>query len=490
MVRRPLTAAVCVLLTLALAMPALAQGGGFAGSRRLREAVTVSGLVRHLRALDAIGDRHDETRASGTSGYNASVRYVTGRLRAAGYDVRKQRFVFDFFDELSPPVLEQVSPKQVTYEEGVDFATMDYSGSGNVTAELVAVDLTLPPTNEPSSTSGCEDEDFPADVDGNIALIQRGTCLFRDKAVNAQEAGAIGVVIFNEGNPTDPTRIELLTGTLSPPALDVPVVGTTFALGEELANGATSGPTGVSVHLKTETISERRPTYNVIAETPEGNPRNVVMAGAHLDSVTDGPGINDNGSGVAGILEVALQMARLDIDPRNKVRFAFWGAEEAGLIGSTYYVDNLSRRQLRNIDLYLNFDMIGSPNYVRFVYDGNGSAFGIRGPRGSGAIERAFAAYFRHVSLASGETPFNGRSDYQAFIDAGIPAGGLFTGAEGIKTEEEEEIYGGRAGVPYDPCYHEFCDQLGNVDRSVLHQMADAIAHVVYRYSQDTSSLN
>jgi Zn-dependent M28 family amino/carboxypeptidase len=170
--------------------------------------------------------------------------------------------------------------------------------------------------------------------------------------------------------------------------------------------------------------------------------------------------------------------------------FRAGGAEEAGLIGSTHYVGNLSWRQLRDIGLYLNLDMIGPSNFVRFVYCGNGSAFGIRGPRGSAAIERAFAAYFRQVGLPSSETPFDGGSDYQAFIDAGIPAGGLFTGAEGIKTEEEEEVYGGQAGVPYDACYHELCDQLGNVDRNVLHEMADAIAHVVYRYSQDTRSLN
>jgi Zn-dependent M28 family amino/carboxypeptidase len=490
MVRRALTVTVCLLLALPGAMPALAQSGEFAGSEALREAVTAQGLVRHLEALDAIADRHDETRVSGTPGYDASVAYVISRLRGAGYDVDKQRFAYDFFDVLSPPVLEQVNPKQVTYEEGVDFATMDYSGSGDVTAEVVAVDLTLPPTPETSSTSGCELEDFPTEVVGNIALIQRGTCLFGDKANNAEAAGAAGVIMFNEGNPTDPTRVELLLGTLEPPVAEVPVVGTTFSLGAVLANGVSSGPTGGTVHLQTHTIAERRPTYNVIAETPTGNARNVVMAGAHLDSVGDGPGINDNGSGIAGVLEVALQLARLDIDIRNKVRFAFWGAEESGLIGSTRYVENLSRTQLLNIDLYLNFDMIGSTNFVRFVYDGNGSAFGIRGPRGSAALERTFAAYFRDAGLPSSETPFDGRSDYQAFINAGIPAGGLFTGAEGKKTEEEEATYGGQAGVAYDSCYHEFCDQLGNVDRNVLHEMADAISHAVYRYSQETSSLN
>ena len=208
------------------------------------------------------------------------------------------------------------------------------------------------------------------------------------------------------------------------------------------------------------------------------------MAGAHLDSVVAGPGINDNGSGTAGVLETALQMARLDIETEDKVRFAFWGAEENGLIGSTYYVENLSRSERRAIDLYLNFDMIGSPNFVRLIYDGDGSAFGIAGPEGSAGIEETFAAYFEHKGLATGETAFDGRSDYQAFIDRGIPAGGLFTGAEGIKTPEEEQIYGGEAGVAYDPCYHQACDVLSNVNRKVLHQMADAIAHTVLTFAE------
>jgi Zn-dependent M28 family amino/carboxypeptidase len=479
-------AAVVVMTFFVAGVPAGAQPTkeDIVASKELRQAVTVQGMVEHLKRLHEIGQRHDDTRASGTSGYDASARYVARQLKRAGYDVTSQRFTFDFFAELSPPVFEQTSPESVTYEEGVDFATMDFSGSGDVTAELVAVDLTLPPTTETSSTSGCEPEDFPAEVEGNIALIQRGTCFFRDKVDNAIAAGAVGVVIFNEGNPSDPTRIELLSGTLDPPAVDIPVIGTTFALGEALSNGTTSGPTGITVHLATETLAEERETRNVIAETSGGDPSNVVMAGAHLDSVVAGPGINDNGSGTAGVLETALQMARLDIETEDKVRFAFWGAEENGLIGSTYYVENLSRSERRAIDLYLNFDMIGSPNFVRLIYDGDGSAFGIAGPEGSAGIEETFAAYFEHKGLATGETAFDGRSDYQAFIDRGIPAGALFTGAEGIKTPEEEQIYGGEAGVAYDPCYHQACDVLSNVNRKVLHQMADAIAHTVLTFAE------
>lgn len=490
MKRRTLTALLCVVLAMSLMGVAVAQGTGIQGSRRLRKAITVKSLFTHLRKLDAIAASNDDTRASGTVGYDESARYVARKLRRAGYHIESQRFDFDFFQELSPSVFEQTNPTSTTYEKGVDFATMSFSGSGDIIGELVAVDLALPPPTDPGSTSGCESEDFPAEVEGNIALIQRGTCPFRDKALNAAAAGALGVVIFNEGNPSDPTRSDLLLGTLDPPALDLPVIGTTFALGQELSNGVLSGPTGISVHLATDTLSETRSTRNVIAETRSGNRNNVVMAGAHLDSVLEGPGINDNGSGTAGILETALQMSRLDIKPNNQVRFAFWGAEEIGLVGSTHYVQNLSERQINRIDLYLNFDMIGSSNFARFIYDGDGSAFGLSGPEGSAAIEETFTSYFESKGLASGETEFNGRSDYQAFIDVGIPSGGLFTGAEGIKTEEEEELYGGESGVAYDPCYHQICDTVERVSRKAQHQMSDALAHVIYVYAKDTSMLN
>ena len=174
------------------------------------------------------------------------------------------------------------------------------------------------------------------------------------------------------------------------------------------------------------------------------------------------------------------------------MRLAFWGAEERSLIGSTYYVDQLSFEQQLDIALYLNFDMIGSPNYFRGVYDGDDSD-GVGagpGPYGSAQIEALFTGYFDSRSLPSEGTDFSGRSDYGPFIAVGIPAGGLFTGAEGIKTPEQAALYGGTAGIAYDPCYHAACDNLGNVNRTVLDQNADAVAFAVGRYALDTSDIN
>jgi len=255
-------------------------------------------------------------------------------------------------------------------------------------------------------------------------------------------------------------------------------------VGEELAAG------GVTVRMFVNATSEIRSTSNVIAETPGGRDDRVVVVGAHLDSVPEGPGIQDNGSGSAAILEIALQMAELGIEPENQVRFAWWGAEESGLLGAQYYVDNLSKREIKDIALNLNFDMIGSPNFVRFVYDGDGSATPLAGPNGSAKIEQVFLDYFAEQDLPVEPTAFSGRSDYGPFIEVGIPAGGLFTGAEGIKTEEQAAIYGGTAGEQYDPCYHLACDTFDNISLEALDQNSDAAAHAVMTFAMTTSAVN
>lgn len=488
----------------------------------LREAVTVDAMMGHLAALQEIADDNGDTRASGTPGYELSVEYIEDLLVAAGYEVTRQEFLFNSFRELTTPVFERVSPDPVAYVPGEDFFTAEYSGSGDVTAQLQAVDLVLPPGPTAStSDSGCQPEDFVDFVAGNIALIQRGTCDFSVKAENAFDAGAVGVIIFNEGQEG---RTETLAATLGAEFSDpLPVVGTSFAIGDELAALLESGP--VTIHLMTETLIELDvKTWNLIAETPTGRDDRVVMAGAHLDSVPDGPGIEDNGTGSAALLETALQIAELGIEPRNTIRFAWWGAEEAGLVGSQFYVDQLTKAEIKDIELYLNFDMIGSPNFARFVYDGDGDAFGIKGPTGSDDIEQVFEEFFASQGLASEPTAFDGRSDYDAFITAGIPAGGLFTGAEGVKTEDQVALYGGLATfegepVSYDPCYHQACDSLmpiaddadaelytalnaayggaleyngviSNVNQLVFEQMADAVAHAILTYAMSTSSVS
>jgi Zn-dependent M28 family amino/carboxypeptidase len=502
------TTRVAAVVALALLAAMLAVGVAWAApgdadptfdaSAELRKAVEPAGILVHERRLARIANASPNaagvgTRASGTPGYDASADYVAGKLEAAGYDVTRQEFDFPYFEVLSAE-FTQTAPEQRDFEpfdpstgEG-DYDVMQYSGSGTVEdAPVVPTnDVVIPPGAEPSSAdSGCEPEDF-VDVreepEQRVALIQRGTCDFVVKAQNAEAAGYDAAIIFNEGQPG---RQDVLNSTtLGEPGTGIPVIGISFELGREFY--VTEG-TRVSLDVQTE--DEIRPTENVIADTPGGREARTIVVGAHLDSVLEGPGINDNGSGTATILETALRMSELGIEPENRVRFAFWGAEESGLLGSEHYVSNLPDEELDNIALNLNFDMLGSPNFVRFVYDGDGSATPDEpddaGPAGSAEIERVFKRYFAAKGLRTEPTAFDGRSDYGPFIDAGIPAGGLFSGAEGVKTARQQRIYGGTAGEPYDPCYHLPCDDMTNLSIKSLNQMSDAVAHATLTYAND-----
>jgi Zn-dependent M28 family amino/carboxypeptidase len=483
-------AAAVVIVTIAVAaltaVPAVAGPAGCTKRtndtiEKLLECVTLEGVREHQAAFQEIADANGGNRFSGLPGHDASVDYVVERLKSAGYDPDVQSFEYLAFAVVGPSALQQTAPGQVTYVEGTDFGVIDQSDPGDETEPVTAVDLQLGIGN--TSTSGCEAADFAGFPAGNIALLQRGTCTFELKAENAAAAGAVGIVIFNQGNTADPARqgipaVTLTAGNES----GIPVLGTTYALGEQLA-----GTTGLQMRVFANTLRDTKTTFNVLAELP-GDDSNVVMVGGHLDSVSGGPGINDNGSGSAAILDIAEAMRK--VEPVNTVRFAWWGAEESGLVGSRFYVANLSQAEQDDIALYLNFDMIGSPNYVRFVYDGDGSV-GPVGPPGSGAIEALFVDFYDDRGLASAPTPFDGRSDYGPFIAAGvdIPAGGLFTGAEGIKTAAQVTIYGGTAGQQYDPCYHQACDTFSNNSNEVLDLNSDAIAFATLTYAMDSSSV-
>ncbi|MFG1685738.1 M28 family peptidase [Nonomuraea sp. NPDC049269] len=475
--------AVVTALTLA---PVAAHADPAPSERELIDSVSVPMVKQHLGALQAIAEANHGTRAAGTGGHDASRDYVAARLKKAGYKVTIQPFDFPYYEEKSTALMEQISPDPELYAPTPpggsplgDFATMNYTGAGDVTATLQNVDLILPPgPTANTSTSGCEAADFAGFTPGNIALLQRGTCTFLVKAQNAQAAGAVAAIIFNEGQPG---RTATPQGNLSTP-VSIPVVGASFAVGEEL-----SSPAGTVVHLRTDTISELRTTDNVLAESTWGESKKVVMSGAHLDSVPAGPGINDNGSGSAALLAVAEALGK--VPTRNKLRFAWWSAEELGLLGSTFYVHSLSAAARNKIKLYLNYDMIASPNYVFNIYDGDDSdATGApAGPPGSDEIEKLFEKYFDTLRQSHSGTDFDGRSDYGPFIEAGIPSGGLFTGGEGIKTAEEAALFGGTAGQPYDACYHKACDTVANInDRALaLNTGAIATATVVYAYSGD-----
>jgi len=488
-------------LSMVLVAPTVAVGKGGSPSKsacknrnlnqikKLQKCVNADDVFEHLQAFQAIADANDGTRASGTPGYDESADYVAGLLEDAGFNIERQVFSFSTYTENSSSL--DIAGSSVATQ------TMQYSASGTVIdGNLIAVDLDLGLGN--SSTSGCEAADFVAsDWSGpdDIALIQRGACGFGTKALNAQDAGAEAVIIFNQGNTIDPGRQDIIGGTLGEGVvglLTIPVLDTSYSDGLLLLGAAADT---VSLSVDADTVT--RTTENVIADLPGVNPDNVVMAGAHLDSVSGGPGINDNGSGAAALLTVALQLGNnKKYTPQNTLRFAWWGGQELGLVGSTSYIFDpvfgITQEEYDALALYLDFAMIGSPNFIFGVYDADESSFPapIPVPPGSEALEDVFEAYYSIEGVPYDDFGFNGRSDYQPFVNVGIPSGGLFTGAEGIKTDEQAAIWGGTAGDQYDPCYHLACDTVDNVSVEAIEVNVDAIAYAIYNLAATTEAVN
>lgn len=225
---------------------------------------------------------------------------------------------------------------------------------------------------------------------------------------------------------------------------------------------------GFTTTLQTFTTSGAT-GYNLIADWPGGDPNSVLMAGAHLDSVSSGAGINDNGSGSAAVLETALAVSRAQLQPTKHLRFGWWGAEELGLVGSKYYVNQLPATERAKFSGYLNFDMIGSPNPGYFVYDDDPT------------IEQTFKNYFTGLGVPTEiETEGDGRSDHASFKNVGIPVGGLFTGASNTKSSAQAQKWGGTAGQAFDRCYHSSCDNTANINDTALDRNSDAVAYAIW----------
>jgi Zn-dependent M28 family amino/carboxypeptidase len=389
-------------------------------------AISRAELNDHLEALQRIADHSDGNRSAGTPGYDASADYVAERLGDAGWEVERQQVRFSYFRvndaSLTVGGRELARPK--------DFQVLSYSGSGRAAGTLH------------SAANGCEPSDFAGLQSGQVPLVGRGACFFREKARNAERAGAEAVVVFDSVE----SRRGVPSGTLAIPGIEIPVV---FVSARALGDAGDGTPVEVMVDAE----STRGLADNVIAETPGGDPDRIVMAGGHLDSVAGGPGINDNGSGVATLIEAAEAIGTKP--PGAKVRVAFWAAEELGLLGSRRYVTSLDRAEQRRIAAYLNFDMVGSPTAVPELYaDGDATVARV--------LQRASGPKLGNV--VAGQS-----SDHAFFKTAGIPIGGLYTGSD-------EAGPGGRAR---DPCYHLACDTIENVNRAVLLRMARATANAL-----------
>ncbi|MBZ9597257.1 M28 family metallopeptidase [Streptomyces yangpuensis] len=487
---RRIAAATAALAAAALVSPLLIAGpAGATGSpqsdaaradalaRKLVKDATGKGAFNHLKVLQSIADYNNGNRAAGSKGHEQSAKYVEAVMKAAGYTVTRNEFDFVYVE-----TLEEKLTVNGANGRDVPIHLMTYTANspeGGVTAPVAVAPV------DADGTNGCEPGDFAAGAfTGKIALIKRGGCTFAAKQQNAAAAGAVGAVIYNN-------TAGALNGTIGDPtAGKVPTGGITQADGEKLAAEAAAGP--VELTLDIRELRETRKTFNVIAETKGGDENNTVFLGAHLDSVAAGPGINDNGSGSAGILQVAQRLASEQKKVKNKVKFAWWSAEEFGLLGSEAYVGGLTDAQKKQIKLYLNFDMIGSPNAAYFVYDGDDSD-GVGagpGPEGSAQLEKGITDFLDSKNIPHAGTDFSGRSDYGPFIEVGIPSGGTFTGAEGIKTPEEAAKFGGQAGVAYDVNYHAKGDDITNIDQKALDINVDIIADAVGHYAHDLAPLS
>ncbi len=408
------------LLACAAIVALVAAGAAFLVPRDEGERIAVEGTLpagpegdpgRHLDALQRIADRSGGTRAAGTDGERRTVDYIARTLRAAGWRVELQRVRFPYFERRSPPRLGAL-------RQGRELRVAEYSGSGRLRARVRRLE-----------GRGCTAADFAPLERGEIALVDRGTCFFRIKARNAARAGA-GAIVISDVHGRTP-----VAATLIRPGIGIPVLVVTAPAARRIE--------GRTVALRVEAVSERRTTTNVLAETRPARGR-WVMAGGHHDSVSAGPGLNDNGSGVAALLTLAGRLG-----DRPGLRLGFWGAEELGLYGSRHYVRSLGAGERRAIAAYVNFDMLGSPNGRVSVYDRDDAI--------ERALRRAIPGEEREVGLV-------GTSDHAPFQRAGIAVGGIFTGA----SER------GRRRGPADSCYHRACDRLRNVDRRLLARMADA----------------
>ncbi|KAK7711289.1 hypothetical protein SLS64_005311 [Diaporthe eres] len=425
----------------------------------LQDAITIDGLLSHAQDLEDIAYATEgRNRVVASEGHNNTVKYLVEQLEALDgyYNV-------------------ELDPFQYTLQQGVaNFSVngVNYSSAGlEYSAEISVEGVPLVPV----ANLGCSAGDFPAEASGAIALISRGTCTFADKSYFAAQAGAVAAVIYNNVDGL------FASGTLG--GENASLVATAAVSREDgLALVASYSNTTLASDLDIVTVFNTIYSNNVIATTAHTNSSDILFLGAHSDSVEAGPGINDNGSGSSGILEAAIQLAKGGWTTVPTVRFGWWTAEEEGLLGAESYVAKASAAELARIRLYLNFDMIASPNFKLGIYDGDGSEFGLSGPAGSDLTEALFEEWFDSIGQNHSASEFNGRSDYGPFLDVGIPSGGLDTGADDIKTEEDVEKFGGIAGIQADPNYHSAADNVTNLSLEAFEIMGKGIAHAIAFY--------
>lgn len=473
MTRVLLTLLILVLAGCSASRPAAPAAAPDPG-RSLAAKVTADGMFVHLRALQQIANANKGNRAAGTPGYDASVDYVAKMLRDKGFVVSTPQFERLRNASEGKPTLTVAGRSY-----GVDQASLLVrTPSGGLTGQLA----------RPTQAAGCAAGDYPAALPKDaIVVVDDSRCSVVDKQNNAVAKGAAAVIVTSQPSAQGAPPTLFNPGYYNQLTVPVAVVG---------ANGmsALTRATG-TVRLVLDAENVKVVSRNVLAQTKTGAADEVVMVGTHLDSPADSPGVNNAGSGVAAVLETALQLGPLP-PMANAVRFAFWGAEENGLNGSMDYVFGLDNDQLNNIALYLNFDMLGSPNAGFFTDDGDQSGPPGPGipssdvPEGSAGIERTLAGYLNLAGRRPADMPLNTRTDYHPFLVAGVPVGGMNTGASQTKTNVQARLWGGQAGAAFDPGYQSVRDTVDAINRDALAVMGSGVAFAVGTYADSIKGVN
>ncbi|MEU8259278.1 M28 family peptidase [Micromonospora sp. NPDC048999] len=447
----------------AQAAPGIAPPGNQALADRLAAAVTGDAVYRHLAALQLIADVSGGNRAWDRVGFTRSADYVSSLLTAAGYRVVKQTVPYTNF-EISTERLT-VTGAAVNSPPVLMTRFAPSTPAGGIDAPVVSPAV---------GRTGCDASDYAGlPVAGSVVVLARAACGYSLQQRIAAGLGARAVLLYYD-TPSPENSYRFFA--FNPADFTIPVASVSQRDGEELVRASRVGT--VRVHLTLVGRSVARTTVNVLAETAGGDPNNVVLLGAHLDSVPEGPGINDNGSTAATVLQAALALAGQQHSVQNKVRFAWWGAEEMIDVGSGYYVSTLSAKERQRIAAVLNGELIAAPNDARFVWD--------PGTGGSHVIADLFGGYFDRRGLPYQRTgPESVGSDHLMFQDVGIPVGGLDGGNLGVKTPAQQALFGGTAGQMFDHCYHQTCDSLTNINRKALGANAPALAWVLGRLASD-----
>lgn len=408
----------------------------------------VDEIFTHLGQLQAAAEVNGGNRATGTPGYGASLDYVESVLRDAGYDTHRVRLAaaHDDPDTATVTVVGRDAPVISSVVAMVGTPEAD-----EITGPLVTT----------HSANGCSRADY-ADAAGAVVLVQRGGCAFADKAQFAAQAQALAVLVQN--NPGEGE----LRGDLIGRGDVVPTVGLSFEDGALLRSAAKSEE--VVLRLTVEPGHSLVDVTDLVADWPESDGRDVVVLGAHLDSVAEGPGINDNASGVGAVLEVAIRLA--EEGSASGLRVAFWDAGELGQLGSSAYLDSLSAGERERISAYLNLDMVASPN-------GQLGLYGEGAPLALIANELAGSA-----GLVIDPGSF---SDHTPFSEAGIPVGGLHTGVA-VPLGMTDEVFKDSTAPAPDPCNHLACDTLETVDQPVVRARLGMIAEAVVSVTRELLS--